>query len=327
MLTVFDGRPRVLALLRAWDARTAAPAELDAMRAQLRGLGATMTIASETGAWTFAPDDELERASGADAPVVSALVELAQQHGLQAGDEAVFVVDGDGEVRFAHVEDGVLQTSLSAALASAGEAVLAAPEARTLFTRREWALASLCAGFSLALLGCKSKPTKHQEPAPVATTPAPDEYDVVLDVNGKERPLRLDPRVSLLDALRERLALPGTKKGCDHGQCGSCTVHVDGKRQLACMSFAVAMQGKRIMTIEGLASGNELHPMQQAFIEHDGLQCGYCTPGQIMSAVALLAEGRAKTDDDVRELMSGNICRCGAYPNIVAAVQAVRRRA
>jgi hypothetical protein len=153
MVTVTNGRPRVLALLRGWDASTAPPEELAAIRAQLRGLGATLVIASDAGAWSFAPDDELERESDAATPVARAILELAQRHGREAGDEAVFVVDGDGEVRFAHVEEGVLQTTLADALASAGEAVLAAPEAHTLFTQREWALAGLCAGFSLALLG------------------------------------------------------------------------------------------------------------------------------------------------------------------------------
>jgi xanthine dehydrogenase YagT iron-sulfur-binding subunit len=147
---------------------------------------------------------------------------------------------------------------------------------------------------------------------------------VILNVNGRSRRLSLDPRVTLLDALRESLKLTGTKKGCDHGQCGACTVHIDGRRVLSCLTLAAAAQGKPITTIEGLAKGDELHPMQQAFLDHDGFQCGYCTAGQIMSAVALLQEPCGPTDADVRECMSGNICRCGAYPGIVAAVQSVR---
>ncbi|HKW46723.1 MAG TPA: (2Fe-2S)-binding protein [Gemmatimonadaceae bacterium] len=148
--------------------------------------------------------------------------------------------------------------------------------------------------------------------------------DVELRINAASKRLTLDPRTTLLDALREHVGLTGTKKGCDHGQCGACTVHVDGRRVLSCLTFAVAAQGKVITTIEGLAKGDQLHPMQQAFVDQDGFQCGYCTPGQIMSAVALLREPCGPNDDDVRECMSGNLCRCGAYPNIVAAIQSVR---
>jgi xanthine dehydrogenase YagT iron-sulfur-binding subunit len=146
-----------------------------------------------------------------------------------------------------------------------------------------------------------------------------------LKVNGTVRAIQAEPRVTLLDALRERLDLTGTKKGCDHGQCGACTVLVDGKRVNSCLSLAVMVQGKEITTVEGLAKGEELHPLQQAFIDHDGFQCGYCTPGQLMSGVACLKEGHAKTDDSVREWMSGNLCRCGAYPNIVAAIRQVEQ--
>lgn len=148
--------------------------------------------------------------------------------------------------------------------------------------------------------------------------------DVELRINATTKRLSLDPRTTLLDLLREHLGLTGTRKGCDHGQCGACTVHIDGRRVLSCLTLAVAAQRKTITTIEGLATGDQLHPMQQAFIDHDGFQCGYCTPGQIMSAVALLREPCGPTDADVRESMSGNLCRCGAYPNIVAAIQEVR---
>ena len=151
--------------------------------------------------------------------------------------------------------------------------------------------------------------------------------DVEMRINGARARLSLDPRTTLLDALREHLRLTGTKKGCDHGQCGACTVHVDGRRVLACLTLAVAAQGKAITTIEGLARDGELHPMQQAFLDHDGFQCGYCTPGQIMSAVALLGEPCGPDDADVRECMSGNLCRCGAYANIIAAIQDVRGQA
>ncbi len=150
--------------------------------------------------------------------------------------------------------------------------------------------------------------------------------EITLEVNGKRCQLTIEPRVTLLDALREQLRLFGTKKGCDRGACGACTVHVDGRRVNSCLTLAVRSQGKAITTIEGLADADgELHPMQAAFLDHDGFQCGYCTPGQIMSAVALVAEGRPLSDEAVKEWMSGNICRCGAYPNIRAAIkQAVR---
>jgi xanthine dehydrogenase YagT iron-sulfur-binding subunit len=142
-----------------------------------------------------------------------------------------------------------------------------------------------------------------------------------LKVNGRDHQLAVDPRTSLLDLLREHLALTGSKKGCDHGQCGACTVLLDGRRVVSCLTLAVAAQGRAVTTIEGLAKDGELHPMQQAFIDHDAFQCGYCTPGQIMSAIACVNEGHAETDADIREYMSGNLCRCAAYPNIVAAVR------
>jgi xanthine dehydrogenase YagT iron-sulfur-binding subunit len=150
---------------------------------------------------------------------------------------------------------------------------------------------------------------------------------VTLKINGRTHNLMLEPRVTLLDALRENVQLTGTKKGCDHGQCGACTVHVNGRRVNSCLSFAIMHQNDEIVTIEGLAQNDELHPVQAAFIEHDGFQCGYCTPGQIMSAAALLKEPVGKEDVDVREAMAGNICRCGAYTNIIAAVQQARHSA
>lgn len=154
----------------------------------------------------------------------------------------------------------------------------------------------------------------------------PKAVTVELRVNGRARQLSIDPRTTLLDALREHLGLTGTKKGCDHGQCGACTVLSDGRRVNACLTFALAQQGCDITTIEGLARDGQLHPLQEAFLACDALQCGFCTPGQIMSATGFLGEPWAHGDDAVREGMSGNLCRCGAYPNIVAAIQRVRRR-
>jgi xanthine dehydrogenase YagT iron-sulfur-binding subunit len=196
-------------------------------------------------------------------------------------------------------------------------------------TRRRFlvraALPTIAAGIGL----CSPRLSSAAEAvASVGVLPAsgPGPIPVIVNVNGTAHALHIEPRVTLLDALRERLALTGTKKGCDQGTCGACTVLVDGRRVNACLTLAVMAQGKAITTVEGLANGDQLHPVQAAFIEHDGFQCGYCTPGQIMSAVALLAEKRPTDEASVREWMSGNICRCGAYPNIVAAVRAAAGR-
>src|SRR5687768_6801227 len=159
-------------------------------------------------------------------------------------------------------------------------------------------------------------------PPPQSAAAVPP-VDVLLRVNGREHRLTLDPRTTLLDALREHLHLPGSKKGCGLGQCGACTVLMDGKRVTSCLSLAALVEGREITTIEGLAQGDELHPLQMAFIERDAFQCGYCTPGQIMAGVACIAEGHAGSARDIRDWMSGNVCRCGAYDNIVAAIQDV----
>ena len=166
--------------------------------------------------------------------------------------------------------------------------------------------------------------TAAAQQARAPTTPADPRatVDAELDINDGKHRLAIDARTTLLDVLREHAGLPGTKKGCDHGQCGACTVLVDGRRVLSCLTLALAVQGKKVTTIEGLARKDGLlHPMQQAFIDHDAFQCGYCTPGQIMSAVACVTEGHAGNAGEIREFMSGNLCRCAAYPNIVAAIQ------
>jgi xanthine dehydrogenase YagT iron-sulfur-binding subunit len=157
------------------------------------------------------------------------------------------------------------------------------------------------------------------------STSSKDAIPVTLSVNGKKHDLRIDPRTSLLDCLREHLHLTGSKKGCDHGQCGACTVHINGRRQLSCLAFAALHEGDEITTIEGIGQPEKMHPMQASFVKCDAYQCGYCTSGQIMSAVALLKEPCGPEDAEVKEFMSGNICRCGAYPNIVAAIQSVRQ--
>jgi xanthine dehydrogenase YagT iron-sulfur-binding subunit len=168
----------------------------------------------------------------------------------------------------------------------------------------------------------------HQSTKEVAVNASgslPAASSITLKVNGTVKQIEVRPWVTLLDLLRERLDLTGTKKGCDHGQCGACTVLVNGKRINSCMTLAIMQDGAEVVTIEGLAEGDALHPLQAAFVEHDAFQCGYCTPGQICSGIGLISEGRAKTVEEIRELMSGNICRCGAYPNILAAIEQAMR--
>jgi xanthine dehydrogenase YagT iron-sulfur-binding subunit len=183
-------------------------------------------------------------------------------------------------------------------------------------TRRELVAGSLLVPVAVGIPACTVAP------APPGLTNSVT-LPVNLSINGELHTLSLDPRTTLLDLLRERLNLTGTKKGCDQGQCGACTVLIDGRRANSCLTFAAMYDGSEITTIEGLAAHGELHPLQQAFIDHDAFQCGYCTSGQICSAAGLIAEGRANSADEIRELMSGNICRCGAYTNIVAAIQQV----
>jgi xanthine dehydrogenase YagT iron-sulfur-binding subunit len=189
----------------------------------------------------------------------------------------------------------------------------------TIISRRE----VLSGGAALAAVGIEPLVARQAD----APKTAGEATTLHLTVNGKPRELRVDVRVTVLDALREHLHLTGTKKGCDQGQCGACTVHINGERVLSCLTLAVAAQGKKIETIEGVAgNGQALHPMQQAFIDQDAFQCGYCTPGQIMSAIACVQEGHAKTDADIQEYMSGNLCRCAAYPKIVAAIKQARAK-
>ncbi|RYZ41407.1 MAG: (2Fe-2S)-binding protein [Myxococcaceae bacterium] len=192
-------------------------------------------------------------------------------------------------------------------------------------TRREFVGTAVVGGALLASGLLTPETASAASPRPSGMEgPSVAAVPIKLKVNGKEHALEVEPRVTLLDALRERLGLTGTKKGCDMGQCGACTVLVDERRVNSCLTLAVMQQGKSITTIEGLAKGDALHPMQAAFVEHDGFQCGYCTPGQIMSAVGFTREPWGKTDADIREGMCGNICRCGAYPNIVAAIRDAR---
>jgi xanthine dehydrogenase YagT iron-sulfur-binding subunit len=308
--------------------------ELARIRAELRGLGATLVVVSAESVWQFRPDDDVERFERR-LDTAAEVERLCARCGLGSrapASESVFLVDPHGGARLVSRTEagaGPLARRLVTALSSAGRDVVAESRSPIRISRRECVTSALLAGFAFAA-GNACAPVRTPSAVrdggalgpPVA---APGEIDVVLTVNGERRPLRIEPRVSLLDALRERLDLPGSKKGCDHGQCGACTVLVDGRRVYSCLTLAVMAQNAKITTIEGLARGDTLHPMQAAFVAEDGLQCGYCTPGQILSAVGLVTEGRARTDDEVREQMSGNICRCGAYQNIVRAIQLGRK--
>jgi xanthine dehydrogenase YagT iron-sulfur-binding subunit len=305
----------VVAFARAWTPQGADPAELARIRAHLRGLAAELIFVSEHGTWLCRPDDALVELE----PLGRARFRLADD------EDGVFVVEQSGATRFAHCQKSPIHSTISSALESATDVMLA--HAPLHVSRRAWLTTCVVSGFALAVLSaCKQRPSRSDEPPPPPEGKPVEagELDIVLDVNGSKHSLRVEPRVSLLDALRERLHMTGTKKGCDAGQCGACTVHVNGKRVLSCLTLAVSVQGKPITTIEGLAKRGELHPLQQAFIEHDGMQCGFCTSGQIMSGAAILAENRATDDAAIREQMSGNICRCGAYPNILAAIKAAR---
>jgi xanthine dehydrogenase YagT iron-sulfur-binding subunit len=324
-LSDFRGSPVVLAFHGThWDpARAEHIDTYNRLIASLGGkAGARLVEIGGDGAWRTLTFTD----AALSLPVLaSSDAEIARQFSV-GGEPAVFVIDADGVIRWAQVGPSALANPVAIARAIS---VVAAPladapneRADTGWTRRDFVATALAAAFALALRPVEA----HAErAAALAPPPTSSTRPVTLNVNGRELSLSLEPRVTLLDALREYAGLTGSKKGCDHGQCGACTVHIDGRRELSCLTFAVMQEGRRITTIEGLAKGDQLHPMQQAFITNDGFQCGYCTSGQVMSAVAVLDEPWGPTDDDVREAMSGNICRCGAYPGIVAAVQEVRR--
>ena len=331
-LSDFRGSPVVLAFHGAqWDPARAEHIDIyNRLIGKLGGLaGARLLEIGGDGPWR-----ELRFAGDAlSLPVIApADGSIATRYG--AGDEpAVFVIDGNGVVRWTLVGPTALAnpTEVARAISVVAEPFVNGPnepaatahDQGTAWSRRDFVATTLAAAFALALRPVEAHAQRMA--ALGAARESASARSVTLNVNGHDLPLQLEPRVTLLDALREYAGLTGSKKGCDHGQCGACTVHIDGRRELSCLTFAVMQEGHRITTIEGLASGEQLHPMQQAFITHDGFQCGYCTSGQIMSAVAVLDESWGPADDDVREAMSGNICRCGAYPGIVAAVQEVRR--
>ena len=333
-LAGFGGEPVVLAFLdEAAEALTSEAWQQDILRADLRGLGAGLLVVSPEGVWCFRSDDQLHRFAPIAELRAGDLRDVRRRYGLpwaperdaQAG-AALFVIDGDQVLRFTHrgrVASGAAMGALAGALGAATRALAAAPRpARLLMSRREMVVRSLCGTLALSLVNVTPRAGAATAAAPPAET---GDLEVTLQVNGRPRKVRIDARVTLLDALRERLGLTGTKKGCDHGQCGACTVLIDGRRVNSCLTLAVMADRAPITTIEGLAQGEALHPLQAAFIAEDALQCGYCTPGQIMSALGLMGEAHAETDAEVREAMSGNICRCAAYPNIVTAIQRVRK--
>jgi xanthine dehydrogenase YagT iron-sulfur-binding subunit len=293
------GRPFVLAQVHLWQP---SPDEELALRAQLRGLGSELFIRTRWGAVWLRADEPPVR--------LDSEKEWLAPFELQ-------IIDAALSVRWSQPLEGSYTRPAPMLLAALRQALQLRFRSRaSVVSRREVLVASLIAAFTVATL------------TGWATVPPPadavGQLSVTLNVNGTPRALRLDPRVTLLDALRDTLGLTGTRKGCDHGQCGACTVLSDGARIDSCLALAVQQDGRAITTIEGLGSQGALHPMQAAFIAKDALQCGYCTPGQILSAIGLLTEGSAQTEEQLREGMSGNLCRCGAYPNIIAAVQSVQ---
>ena len=252
--------------------------------------------------------------------------ELAVEFGV-AGKRALFLVDESGVLKWKVAVEAGENVSTGEVIAAL-ETLKSQPQNAGGISRRAFLSATLAAAALLALPLTNAGAAPLPKPevarefnAPPAPYNSAGTVPVTLRVNGQPRRLQIEPRVALLDALREYLHLTGSKKGCDHGQCGACTVHINGERQLSCLTLAVMNQGKEITTIEGISNGETLHPMQNAFIKHDAFQCGYCTPGQIMSAVALVRENRAHSEAEIREEMSGNLCRCAAYPNIITAVK------
>jgi xanthine dehydrogenase YagT iron-sulfur-binding subunit len=351
-LSDLHGQPVILAFYPPqWDpARADQLAHFNRLVSQVPGVNAELLGISTDGMWcelAFA-GDEVRVPMLADLDPYGAIAEL---YGVDGG-QAVFVIDEEGVVCWSHIGsagDAPRTDELVAALrALAPLPPESAPAISTtidqcagvapcmrvdgerpmyLPSRREFVTTALAAAFALAAVPLISKAEPLAARLATPEPPNPIAASVTLRVNGRPVALTIEPRVTLLDALREYAGMTGTKKGCDHGQCGACTVHINGRRQLSCLTFAIMHQSDEITTVEGLAQGDTLHPMQAAFIKHDGFQCGYCTSGQLMSATALLKEPCGKEDSDVRECMSGNICRCGAYPGILAAVQEVRGRA
>jgi xanthine dehydrogenase YagT iron-sulfur-binding subunit len=327
-LSSLRGQPVVLAFSPpGWDpTRAEGLAQINRLLSQ-SGFPGELLGLSRDGAWC--------QASLPEGPMQFPLLtedeigcDVAGDYGV-AGRQALFVVDEAGVIRWRYVAAPGISPRAEDLFAGLQSLQKQGPAGG--LTRREFMAAALGVAFALSLnVGPAHAEAPPAMPPIVSSTlfPAPSTVGTVpvtLEVNGVKHALQIEPRVTLLDAVRDHIGLTGSKKGCDHGQCGACTMHINGRRILSCLTLAVTCPGKTITTIEGLAQGDALHPMQAAFIEHDGFQCGFCTSGQIMSATALLEEPVGPDDADVRENMSGNICRCGAYPNIVAAIQDVRK--
>lgn len=301
------GRPVIIAL----DPAEFTPKDMlehaAELRPELRGLGSALIVLGRRKHWLIEPDDAPEPLTARDPAGLDALcLRLGGRDHL-----SLFVFDA-GRITWSFRDS----TGTLRLLDALGRAATHRARSSTLhISRRQLLVASLAGALTMALF---ERQSLARSAPPRQTTVAPAQ--VSLEVNGTAHTLDIEPRVTLLDALRENLKLTGTKKGCDHGQCGACTVLVDGRRINACLTLAIMHEGAKVTTIEGLGTPDKLHPMQEAFLRHDAFQCGYCTPGQIVSAVALVSEGRARNAEQIREQMSGNICRCGAYPNIVAAI-------
>jgi xanthine dehydrogenase YagT iron-sulfur-binding subunit len=324
----FDGRHVLLSQLRGspvlltffpdvWD--PARPHLLASYNALLRTVpaGGQVVSMSREDCWCDLETEDGTQHRFALIADLDAHPDIAATYGV-TGQQALFLLDGDGIVRWRQIMPSGAQPDLDTIQFALNRSVGVHQ-----ITRREFLISTFAVSLALTIAPRLGR-AQDLASSRSGTAFDPMAQSIMLDINGQAMQVSVEPRVSLLDALRERVGLIGTKKGCDHGQCGACTVHVDGRRVNACLMLALQAQGARITTIEGLAAGQNLHPVQAAFIKHDGFQCGYCTSGQIMSAVACIREGHANSREEITEWMSGNICRCGAYPGICAAIEEAR---